>query len=673
MSDIATKYRIAVCLVLVAVPVLIYLPVFSADFSGYDDPMYVTENEMVQSGLNARSAMWAVTTDAAGNWHPVTWFSHLLDVELFGMDARGHHATSVLIHAVNVLLLLWLLVQLTGTFWRSAMVAALFAVHPLNVESVAWIAERKNVLSTSFWFLATLSYVRFVRTRSLRWYIATACTFALGLLAKPMLVTLPFTLLLLDFWPLKRAESEAFNGRSGVATVLTLVREKLPLFAISALFSVIIFMVQRAEGAVRTLGALAFHVRIENAAIAYAHYIQKMILPFELVPHYAHPGMDVNTLLAAACGLAILGVTVACVFLSRRHPHLIVGWFWYLGTLVPVIGIVQVGSQAYADRYAYIPLFGVFLMIVWSLPTALGATVRGRNGIGLAFTIVIALLGARTWNQAAHWHNSQTLHAYGISIFPEDGVMQNNLGIYYFANGDLEKADYHATLAVEHHPRNVKAVYNLGIVRVKQERHTEAIELFRNALLLYPEFLDARQHLGNTLRESGDISGAREAYEKALEFNPEFSDAHFGLGQLLLELGDARAAETHFWTYINLEPDQVEGHASLGMALASQGLTDAAIKQFFLAAALDPEHEEYRFNLGTLLMSKGRAGEALPHYLKLVELLPGSADAHYGLGTCLQAQGRDAEAIKAFEDAVRNSPQHERARAALKGLRARPR
>ncbi|MCH7908569.1 MAG: tetratricopeptide repeat protein, partial [Candidatus Hydrogenedentes bacterium] len=530
----------------------------------------------------------------------------------------------------------------------------------------------KSVLSTTCWFLATLSYVRFARSRSLGWYIATAGAFTLGLLAKPMLVTFPFTLLLLDFWPLRRAKSEIFRGKSSVSIWMALAREKIPLIAISAVFSVIVFFVQRAEGAVTSLASFPFHVRIENTLISYLHYIQKMLLPFELVPHYPHPGMNVNTVLAVVCGLAIFGVTVGCVLLSRRHPHLVVGWFWYLGTLVPVIGIVQVGSQAYADRYAYIPLLGVFLMIVWSLPVKLGATARWRRATGIAVTIIIVLLGARTWDQSTHWHDSQTLHAYGVSIFPEDGIMQTNLGVYYFAHEDLERADYHASLAVEHSPRNVKALYNLGIVRAKQRRNTEAIGLFRDALRLYPEFHDARQHLGNTLRESGDLHGAREAYEKALDFDPEFADAHFGLGQLLLELGDAPGAEAHFWTYIELKPDQVEGYASLGMALASQGLTDAAIKQFSSAVKLDPEHAEYRFNLGTLLMSTGRSAEALPHYRKLIELLPRSADAHYGLGACLQARGDDTEAIKAFQDAVNLNPQHERARVALENLRPLP-
>ncbi|MCH7959395.1 MAG: tetratricopeptide repeat protein [Candidatus Hydrogenedentes bacterium] len=672
MSDISAKYKIAACLLLVAVSVLSYLPVFSADFSGYDDPMYVTANETVQSGLNVKSALWAITTDAAGNWHPLTWFSHLLDVELFGMDARGHHVTSLLIHVINVLLLLWLLHQLTGAFWRSALVAALFAVHPLNVESVAWIAERKNVLSTSFWFLATLSYVRFARSRSLGWYVATAGTFALGLLAKPMLVTFPFTLLLLDFWPLRRAESEVFKGKSSVSIWSALAREKIPLIAISAVFSIIVFFVQRAEGSVTSLASFPFHVRIENAFIAYAHYLQKMLLPFELVPHYPHPGANVNTVLAVVCGLAIFGVTIMCVVLSRRHPHLIVGWLWYLGTLIPVIGIVQVGSQAYADRYAYIPLLGVFMMIAWSLPEKFGATARGRKVTGIAFAIVIALLGARTWDQSARWHNALTLNTYGVAIFPEDVIMRTNLMGYYFTHEDLEKAEYHASLAVEHKPRFSKGLYNLGVIRRKQERHIEAIELFRKALRRHPEYLDARQQLGNALHDSGDLQGARAAYEKALDFDPEFTDAQFALGHMLLKLGDAPAAEKYFWTYIELEPDQAQGYGSLGLALASQDLFDSAINQFSLAIALDPDDVEYRFNLGTLLMSKGRAGEALPHLVKLIDLLPNSADAHYALGQCLQALGQDAEAMKTFQDAVNRDPQHEQARAALDRLRPPP-
>lgn len=672
MLDDSTKYRIAACLGLVAISVLCYLPVFSAEFAGYDDTIYVTENETVQSGLSVSTVVWAITTDATGNWHPLTWLSHLLDVELFGMDARGHHATSLLIHVVNVLLLLWLLLQLTGAFWRSALIAALFAIHPLNVESVAWIAERKNVLSTTFWFLATLCYVRFVRTRSLGWYLATAGTFALGLLAKPMLVTLPFTLLLLDFWPLKRAESEAFKGRSTVSIGLALVREKLPLIGISAVFSIIVFIVQRAEGSVKSLEAFPFLLRIENAFIAYVQYVHKMLLPFELVPHYPHPGANVNTVLAAVCALAILGVTVVCVLLSRRHPHLVVGWFWYLGTLVPVIGIVQVGNQAHADRYAYIPLLGLFLMIVFSLPARLGATARLRNATGAVFAILIALLCVRTWDQATHWHSAETIHAYGISIFPNDDAMQHNLGKYYLENEDFEKAGHHIALALENNPRNSFARYNLGVVRLRQDRPAEAADLFHEVLRRNPRHVDSWQSLGNALRKSGDAREAQDAYSAALELNPEFSAAHFNLGQLLLELGEVKAAEEHFWAYTKLEPDQARGYSNLGVALASRGLTDAAITQFSSAVAREPNHVESLFNLGMLLLSKERSAEALPHFLKLVDLLPDSADAHYGLGKCLQTLGQDAEAIKAFRDALRSDPQHEGTRAALEGLRPEP-
>src|SRR5579863_5774854 len=389
---------------LVAAGLFIYAPVRRFDLLRWDDPLYVTDNPQVLGGLTWHGLWWALTTGHAPYWHPLTWLSHMLDVQMYGMNAGGHHLTSVLIHAVNTVLLFWLLRWTTGALGRSAFVAALFAVHPLRVESVAWVAERKDVLSTLFWILTVCAYVRYVRQPRLSRYLVVIAGFALALMSKPMVVTLPFVLLLLDFWPLRRAKLD-----DGTRVWLRLAIEKIPLLALAAATSVATFILQRQAGAVVALDSVPVTGRLANALVSYLAYVGKMLWPVRLAAFYPYSSTSLNPGWVAAAVLALIAVSIAVIRASRVHPYLPVGWFWYLGTLLPVIGFFQAGDQAMADRFVYVPLIGLFLIIAWGLPDLLSRWRYSRGALSAAAIIVLFACTLRARDQVQYWQNALVL------------------------------------------------------------------------------------------------------------------------------------------------------------------------------------------------------------------------------------------------------------------------
>ena len=677
----------AVCAVLVLATVAAFWGLRSNGFVRLDDDLYVTNNAHVQKGLSGESVRWAFTATEAANWHPVTWLSHMLDVELFGLDAGKHHLTSLLLHILNAMLLFLLLLRMTGALWRSALVAALFALHPLHVESVAWVAERKDVLSTIFWLLTLLAWLAYVRSKKSAPYALALALFALGLMAKPMLVTLPFTLLLLDFWPLRRL---ALPPKGWPAALRGLVLEKVPFFALSAASCAATFMAQHAGGAVRPLENLPLADRIANAVWAYAAYLLKALWPsglsaFYPLPPEGHPAWQV--LLAA---LLLAGIGAGAIRAAQRSPHLLFGWLWYLGTLVPVIGLVQVGDQAMADRYTYVPAIGLFVAIAWAFGGWAGRTAVARTWAAGSVAAALLSLSVATHAQVGYWKSSRTLFGRALAVTTGNFLIHNNLGVLNFEEGKSEEAVAHLQESIRIRPFYELAHDNLGAVLVEAGRMEEAISHFREALRIRPGFARAHDDLAVALLKSGkpeEASGhclealraepdnteynarmamvlvmlhregeAGEYLERALRTGADIFEAHYSLGTALRAAGRLAEAAAHGERALEMKPDSPLALTLMGQIRGSMGLHEEAISLLERAADLQPDDATAHINLGVALGRRGRSSEALRQFETALRLDPGSARAQNYLGQSLEKSNRPEEAIACFEKAIALDP-----------------
>ncbi|MGO8930630.1 MAG: tetratricopeptide repeat protein [Limisphaerales bacterium] len=613
---------------LVLVTIALYWPVMRHDFVNYDDTMYVTANVRVQNGLTLENLKWACCNPVSLNWHPLTVWSHMADCQLFGLKPWGHHLTSVLLHALNtVLVFLWLR-SLTGAFWRSALVAALFGLHPLHVESVAWVAERKDVLSTCFGLLSLIFYARYGRKgwavkdrdikargvpapRRLDYLLALIC-FALGLMSKPMLVTWPFVMFLLDYWPLERFKtSDAWR----------LVTEKVPFFALAAAVSVVTFVVQKRGGAVVTAEAMPLGGRCGNALISYCRYLGKLFWPTDLAIFYPHPGQWplAKVLLA---GVLIAGISVLVFVRRRRYPFLLVGWLWFCGTLVPVIGLVQMGRQAMADRYTYIPSLGVLVLAVWGVYELTKSWHYRVVAWSVAGSTVVVLCLALTRQQLGYWKDSEVLFRHALEV-TED---------------------------------NYLAHLSLGSALNEKDQIDEAIREFQEAIRLKPDYALAHSNLGIALNRKGQIDEGISQYREAIRLKPDYAEAHKNLGMALVKKGQIDEAIREFQKAIRVKPDYDEAHNNLGMALVRKGQTDEAIREFQEAIRLKPDYAEACNNLGIALVSKGQIDEGISQYQKAIRLKTDYALAHSNLGIALVRKGQIDEAIREFQEAIRLKP-----------------
>ncbi len=625
---------LAASVLLAAVTLAALWPVLGNGFVNFDDDKYVTGNPGVSGGLTLAGIRWALTSTYASNWHPVTWISHMSDVSLYGLDARGHHLSSLILHVANTILLFLVLTRMTGVVGRSAFAAALFGVHPLHVESVAWVAERKDVLSTLFWLLGIWAYVRQVAAPSARRYALVAACLVLGLASKPMLVTFPFALLLLDYWPLGRwCDSGARGGHRRRGS--TLILEKLPLIALAAASAVITLSAQGSGKAMVAVERFPVGARVANAIVSYVAYLGKTIWPAGLAVYYPFSADRITPAHVLSATVILAVVTTAAVLARRRAPYLLVGWLWYLGTLVPVIGLVQVGGQAIADRYTYVPLIGVFVAVSWGAgdllarlarpPLAGGpAGVSGRWSIAAAVpaSLVVVILAALANGQAHTWRDSTSLFEHAVAVTPANAVAETNLGNALFEQG----------------------------------RADEAIRHYQEALRVGPESSIVRYNLGYALLTLGRTDEAIPHLEAAVRVKPDFGAAQFHLGLALLDRGDASGAVEHFTRALDVDPGYPDTHCRLGLALAILGRTDEAAAQYAEAIRLSPANAGAQGALGILLAKKGRAQEALPHLLEAVKLEPGNPEARYNLGTAYASLSRWNDAAGAFEEAIRLRP-----------------
>ena len=655
-------------LLLCAVTLVIYSPVRQFEFVNYDDYAYVVENPHVASGMSSSNVRWAFTAFEAGNWHPLTWLSHMIDCQVFGLEPAGHHLTNLAIHTLNAALVFVVLLAMTSQLWWSYFVALLFALHPLNVESVAWIAERKNVLSTLFWLLAIWAYARFATRRDWKAYFLAAVFLSLGLLSKPMVVTLPFVLLLLDFWPLGRVRV----GDAGwLPKAGKLALEKAPLLALSAVSSVLTVLAQKAGGAVTTLEEIPLDVRVVNAIVSYLGYLVKMIWPAPLAVFYPHPGSSLSLVQVSLTLLILLAITVLAFRTARSKPYLLVGWLWYLGTLVPVIGLVQVGNQAMADRYAYLSLLGPFLMIVWGLGELAAhlakKKARTRPGRWLAGAGVCALvmLALTTRVQLAHWRNSLSLFEHTRDVTENNYVAYTNIGIVFNKQQRWNDAIESFQEAVRIRPEHASAHSELGVALGKTGRTREAIEHFGRAIGIYPTAA-TYANLGLAHLREGQPDQSVENFRSALRLNPKYFEAHINLAIALSRLGRQQEARGHFLEAIRIDPSHAGARSGLGTLLAQQGSWTEAIEHLSAAVERNPGNADARNNLGAALLQKGDVASAVQELRRAVEINPNHADAHSNLGVALLQQNDVQGATRHFQTALKLNPNHENARKYLK-------
>ena len=520
--------RLGICISLAVLTWVVFGQLLQYDFINYDDPRYVYENTNITSGLTIGGIAWAFSHIHSMNWHPLTTISHMLDCQLYGLKPGAHHFTNVLLHSIVAILLLLVLQRMTGdpsgtgSIWRSAFVAAVFAIHPLRVESVAWIAERKDVLSGVFFMLTLLTYFRYVRVRSIGHYLTVLFMFALGLMCKPMLVTLPFVLLVLDYWPLGRIRGQK-SDVSGHENLVMLVVEKIPLVGLSAISSVVTFLAQR--GAVGWTEQLPVLARINNAVVTYAAYMWQMLWPVKLAVFYPHPESRLPLWEIILCLLLLIGITAAAVVLRKSRPYFITGWLWYLGMLVPVIGLVQVGWQGRADRYTYLPQIGLYIAITWGIADVTAAWRWQREILTAGTAIVVGLLSWRASVQASYWRDSETLFTHALAVTSNNDVAENNLGIVFLQKGNLDEAISLLQAAVDLRPENSPAHENLAKALLQKGQVTDALVHYRRLLELQPDNIEVHNIVGTVLIQQGQAREAVEEWQKVLAIQPDNGNA----------------------------------------------------------------------------------------------------------------------------------------------------
>jgi tetratricopeptide (TPR) repeat protein len=662
--------------VVALVALAVWLGVARNEFVNYDDPDYVTSNPRVQSGLSWENVRWAFATGHASNWHPLTWLSHMADCEWFGLNPSGHHLVSAGLHLLNSFLLLVWLRRITGAIWRSLVVAAFFALHPLHVESVAWVSERKDVLSGVFFMLTLWAYAEYglrlgtggeAGGRGLKvwgWYGAAVVLCGLGLMAKPMLVTLPFVLLLLDFWPLRRWGQ---GGGGWLPRPSRVLLEKAPFFLLSAASSVVTYVVQQRGGAVST--AISLGARIENAVVSYARYLLKTAWPTDLAVLYPHPGHWPGTAVGLSAGV-ILGITALAVLNLRRRPFLGMGWAWYMGMLVPVIGLVQVGIQSMADRYMYLPMIGLLIAAVWSAAEIFPQVPNRSRILGGAVAALLLACALLTARQIGFWRNSEELFRRTVAVTRNNYLAHNNLGFYLSGRGQVAEAiaEYRRSLAIK--PDYAEALNNLGHALAGQRQYREAIECYRQALASQPNHPEVHNNLANALAEIGQVDEAIKHYQFVLERNPEHADAHNNYGIALAMKGRLDEAIGHFQAAIRFKKDYAGAHSNLGNALAAKRQLPAAIEQYEICLWLNPNDAQAHNNLGNVRAELGQLEEAVRHYQRALELKADNPEAHLNLSIVLFRQGNRVLALEHCRRALELKPDYEAARQHFQALNA---
>jgi len=656
-------------LTLVLLTLVVYYPVVNNQFVNLDDNLYVTGNPNVQAGLTRENIAWAFTSLTSANWHPLTMLSLLADSELSKKDLRTgsrgptlFHLTNLILHCASTFVLFWVLQRMTGCLWRCAWVAALFSLHPLHVESVAWVAERKDVLSGLFWMLSLLAYLRYVEAPSWQRSLIVALMMAFGLLAKSMLVSLPVVFLLLDCWPLGRlsfagTSPEAFTTRKpqrATESFWVLLRQKIPYLALSGLFCVIALVAQWQGESLTPFTVSPIVSRLQLVPVAYVVYLRKMLWPFDLVPFYPYPRDGLPAWQVACAALLLIGITVLAWRERLRRPYLLMGWLWYLVTLVPVIGLVQVGHQAYADRYTYLPLVGIFIMLAWGFADLItGWSNRRVVSAALAVCTLVACLTI-TRTQIGYWKDNFHLWEHTLKVSPENYLAHNNLGSAMLEAKKLDEAVDHFTTAVALNPKYDRLRYNLAMGLFQQGKIAQALQCMQTALQFNPDNDRAHVVLGRLCMLQGQMEEAVSHFQQALRLNPDNPgrvDVYLLLGQALMTQGNPEEAAQQFAQVTRLAPDSPDGHQLLGIALGRLQRWPEAAASLERAVELSPKNPTYRCDLALALFEMGEPQRSAGQYKKASELQPDwMAKFHALAGKLLEAKGvRLPEGQRALE------------------------
>ena len=731
---LGNKQITLICLFLAIAALMAFWQVNQCDFINYDDPSYVTENIHIRNGVTTEAIRWAFTTCYAANWHPVTWMSHMLDVQLFGLKPRWHHLTNLLFHIANTLLLFLIFCRMTKAPLKSAFVAALFALHPLHVESVAWVSERKDVLSTFFWMLAMGAYINYVEHRTEdgrrrkedrrqrtedgeKWtgmlrYSAVFIFFALGLMAKPMLVTFPFVLLLLDYWPLQRLEPKKSAGqprteagRQGAgsggqaqlsakkrkggsgrmptgqgmvkeekptdricqwALIRPLILEKIPLFALTALSCIVTYVAQKKGGSVSSFEEMGPGVRIANAFVSYIVYIGKTLWAANLAVYYPHPELW-SLWQAMGAALLLIAVTIAVIRSAKRFPYLAVGWLWFTGALVPVIGIVQVGGQAMADRYTYIPLIGLFVMAAWGIPELLQKwrptrfpTLRKEALFALSGLVLLSLFIV-TRTQVGYWRNNIALYDHTLKVASPSEVILCNRGNAYRKLGDLKQAISDYDRAVEINPTCAEAYSNRGNAHGKLGDQSQAISDYDRAIEINPEYADAYGNRGTAYSKLGKYRQAVLDFDRAIEINPELAWVYNGRGMAYGKFGEHNRSISDFDRAIELNPEYAEAYHNRGAVYSLLHNNSQAISDFDRAVQIDPDDAYAYYNRGVVYGELHNQRQAISDYDRAIEIDPENADAYNNRGVAHYGLGDHRQAISDYDRAIEIKPDYAKA------------
>ncbi len=652
-----------ICIFLAVITFAVFGQTLHHEFINFDDNLYVYENPAVTRGLNLKGVGWAFTHRVCANWHPLTTMSHMLDCRLYGLKAGGHHLTSVLLHTATAILLFLVLRRMTGFLWRSAFVAAVFAIHPLRVESVAWVAERKDILSGLFFMLTIGTYVRYVgkskvqSPKSKIYYGLILVFFALGLMCKPMLVTLPFVLLLLDYWPLQRMSKVEERGASktAVSALGSLLLEKLPLLGLAIASAVVTVFAQ--HDAIQSFEKFSLPLRVGNALISYVAYLGQMFWPSGLAVLYPFAARDVGVS-KVVLSLVLLAGMSAGAFVLRRRPYLLTGWLWYLIMLAPVIGIVQVGVQARADRYTYLPQIGLYLLLTWAA-AELCAGWRLRRVVlgGCAAIILVALIFcARV--QTAYWRNCESLWTHTLACTSDNAIAQNALGSARLKMGSVDEAITHCQKALQIKPDYVDAHINLGNALLQKSGVDEAIAHYQKALQIVPGGAEIYNNLGSALLQKGKVDEAIAQYQTALKIKPGYAEAHYNFGFALSKIGRVDEAIAQYQKALQIKPDYVEARINLGNALLQKGKVDEAVTHFQMVVQIAPGYAEAYNNLGSVLLQKGQVDEAIADFQKALQIKPDYAEVRYNFGFALSKKNKVDEAIAQYQKALQIKPDY---------------
>ncbi len=649
----------AACLLLAVVTIFTYWGVRNNDFLTYDDNYYVWQNQHIQHGLTTQSIVWAFTTFERSNWHPLAWISHTIDWSLYGNNPAGHHLTNVVIHAANAILLFLFLLYITGYLGRSALVAFLFALHPAHVESVAWLSERKDVLCTFFWFATLVAYAWYCRKHSFGRYATVVCSFALALLSKPMAVTLPFTLLLLDFWPLRRITFATSPLSQWLKSFVKLCLEKWPLFLMAALSSGVAFIAQRSGGAMTEFEVLPLWERLSNAALSYCRYLRILLWPDPLTAFYYHQTSTIEVSAAVLSAVALFVITTVCWYFRKERPYCLFGWLWFLGTLAPVIGIVQVGAQSMAERYTYVPFTGLFIALVWLAADTVAKFRSVKLAAQLLAVAILAVFAIRSNAQVKVWKDTITLFSHALDIDPRGEFPNLSLGTAYMMHGQFDVAQEYFQRALTYNPSRPMTLSHSAycLMQTHDPRNMQlARQRLEKALRTDPNNAYALANMAIWSYMTGNPKDEELYSRKVLATRPDFTKARLYLGDALRLQGKLGEATQEYHQVLSQEPDSYQAHNGLGLILDQQGLKQEALKEFRLSLSIKPDQAMPHSQMGKLFIEMHQLPEAVNEFTQAMSFSPANANSHIGLGMLLMQMGDFEKAGGQFSEALKINP-----------------